>query len=224
MKKTSALASILHVCPAAVSPLPFGASSLSGTSNQACCPGRADEGVGGLLSSPALPLDPHALSIRLPLPHREPLAQQLPPRAPQRPESWPWRQCGWGGCVVPGRHPLCTGSLWQHACYMGYDGAIFSVTCSKNSSCPGTSAPGFKAIFGELWRQEQESEKRRGVFPRAWPRPRALPRWTGTTATAQPGRGGGGRCSPGTRVWAVMALALVPSCLVLLEQFGHLHL
>lgn len=63
MKKTSALASTLHVHPAAVSPLPFGASSLSGTSNQACCPGTADEGVGGLLGSPALPLDPQALSI-----------------------------------------------------------------------------------------------------------------------------------------------------------------
>lgn len=126
--------------------------------------------------------------------------------------------------MVPGKHPLCIGSLWQHACYMGYDGTIFSVTCLKNSSCPGTSAPGFKAIFGEPRRQEKESEKRRGVFPRAWPRSRALPRWTGTTATAQPGWGGGGRCSPGTRVWAVMALAPVPSCLVLLKQFGHLHL
>lgn len=85
--------------------------------------------------------------------------------------------------MVPGRHPLCVGSLWQHACYMGYDGTILSVTCSKNSSCPGTSAPGFKAIFGEPQRQEKESEKRRGVFPRAWPRPHALPQWTGTTAT-----------------------------------------
>lgn len=47
---------------------------------------------------------------------------------------------------------------------MGSGGAIFSVTSLKNSSCPETSAPGFKAIFGEPQRQEKESEKRRGIF------------------------------------------------------------
>lgn len=48
-------------CPAAVSLLPSGAYPLSGVSDRTCCPGIADEGICSILSSPALPLDPHAL-------------------------------------------------------------------------------------------------------------------------------------------------------------------
>lgn len=101
-----------------------------------------------------------------------------------------------------------------------WDGAL------KDSSCPETSAPGFKSNF---WRAPETRKGKReetevSVFPRAWPRSRALPWWTEATVTAQPGWGGGGRCSPGTRVRADMALAPVPGCLVLLKQLGHLHL
>lgn len=149
VRKMSALASNLQVCsfPLLWSPIPPGTvypGQLPSTSS----------------APPPLSLDSHALDPSAIAPQSTTSPAALPQGLlrgldPGPEGQWDWI-CGPGDifpafCSVPATQVLSS--------------AIFSMMHKKDSSCPETSTPGVKAIFGEPQRQEKEGERRCSVLP-----------------------------------------------------------
>lgn len=102
VRKMSALASDVQVQLLSVPLPPSGATPHQALPVQASFPCHGwSGGAWGALGLSSHSLGPHGPESFAIAPHRVTQPSSLAPRAPQRPESWPWRAVGWAGHVVP---------------------------------------------------------------------------------------------------------------------------